>query len=134
MPRSPNPDPFLTPQEARKIERELARRDETVLAREVARAAFLSRQILVMTQQECAELLGMKQPQVARIESGEVNPSLDTIARLSERLGIDFTIKVIAGELTVEWSRPERAPGSRPERPPGSRPERPPGSRPERAG
>jgi transcriptional regulator with XRE-family HTH domain len=51
----------------------------------------------------------MTQPQVARIESGEVNPSLDTLARISLRLRIDFAIEVTAGELTVGSARPEPA-------------------------
>jgi transcriptional regulator with XRE-family HTH domain len=107
MPRSPNPHPFLTPQEGRKVERELAHWNQNLLAREVARAVFLWRQTRLMTQRECAEVLQMTQPQVARIESGEVNPSLDTLARISLRLRINFAIEVTAGEVTVGWARPE---------------------------
>jgi transcriptional regulator with XRE-family HTH domain len=36
----------------------------------------------------------MKQPQVARLELGEINPSMDTLMRLSAELGIEFTIDV----------------------------------------
>lgn len=36
----------------------------------------------------------MKQPQVARLELGEVNPSMDTLMRISSRLGIEFTIDI----------------------------------------
>ena len=43
----------------------------------------------------------MKQPQVARLESGFVEPSLDTLTRISERLGIDFTLEIGADGLTV---------------------------------
>jgi len=38
--------------------------------------------------------LGMKQPQVARLELGEVSPSMDTLMRVASRLGIEFTIDV----------------------------------------
>ena len=34
----------------------------------------------------------MKQPQVARLELGEVNPSMETLMRVSGQLGIEFTI------------------------------------------
>jgi transcriptional regulator with XRE-family HTH domain len=36
----------------------------------------------------------MKQPQVARLELGEVNPGIDTLMRISAQLGIEFTIDV----------------------------------------
>jgi transcriptional regulator with XRE-family HTH domain len=36
----------------------------------------------------------MKQPQVARLELGEVNPSMGTLMRISSRLGIEFTIDI----------------------------------------
>jgi hypothetical protein len=36
----------------------------------------------------------MKQPQVARLELGEVNPSMETLMRISARLGIEFTIDI----------------------------------------
>jgi hypothetical protein len=37
-----------------------------------------------------------------------VNPSLETLALVWERLGIDFAIEVRAGELTVTRSMPWR--------------------------
>jgi transcriptional regulator with XRE-family HTH domain len=36
----------------------------------------------------------MKQPQVARLELGEVNSSMETLMRVSAELGIEFTIDV----------------------------------------
>jgi predicted transcriptional regulator len=36
----------------------------------------------------------MKQPQVARLELGEVNPRMETLMRVSAQLGIEFTIDV----------------------------------------
>jgi transcriptional regulator with XRE-family HTH domain len=36
----------------------------------------------------------MKQPQVARLERGEVNPSIGTLMRIAAQLGIEFTIDV----------------------------------------
>lgn len=36
----------------------------------------------------------MPQPQVARLESGDVNPSLDTLVRVAAGLGIELAINV----------------------------------------
>jgi transcriptional regulator with XRE-family HTH domain len=36
----------------------------------------------------------MKQPQVARLELGEVNPNMDTLMRLASRLDVEFMIDV----------------------------------------
>jgi transcriptional regulator with XRE-family HTH domain len=47
-----------------------------------------------LSQRELAERLCMKQPQVARLELGEVNPSINTMMRISAQLGIEFTIEV----------------------------------------
>ena len=47
-----------------------------------------------LSQRDLAERLGMKQPQVARLELGEVNPSMETLMRVSAPLGIEFTIDV----------------------------------------
>jgi transcriptional regulator with XRE-family HTH domain len=43
----------------------------------------------------------MKQPAVARLEAGEHNPSLDTLARLSSALGIDFHIRVTPNGVAI---------------------------------
>ena len=47
-----------------------------------------------LTQTALAKLLGMRQPNVARLEAGEHTPSLDTLSRLSSRLDINFTIDI----------------------------------------
>ena len=54
-----------------------------------------------LSQRELAERLGMKQPQVARLELGEVNPSMETLMRVSAQLGIEFTIDVRPAGTTV---------------------------------
>jgi transcriptional regulator with XRE-family HTH domain len=46
------------------------------------------------SQRDLAERLGMKQPQVARLELGEVNSSMETLMRISSQLGNEFTIDV----------------------------------------
>lgn len=45
-----------------------------------------------LTQRDLAKILGMKQPQVARLEYGDVTPSLDTLARLSNCLSLEIVL------------------------------------------
>ena len=68
--------------------------ERTALARAVAVAIVRYRAEHDLSQRELADRLGMKQPQVARLELGEVNPSIDTLMRISAQLGIEFTIDV----------------------------------------
>jgi predicted transcriptional regulator len=109
MPRSKDPaNRLLSPQQSRKLLRQFGyKHEEVVLARQVATATFQRRLILGLTQQGLAEVLGVKQPQVARIESGEVNPSIDTLRRLSERLGLEFTLEVRPEGMTVSYELPD---------------------------
>jgi transcriptional regulator with XRE-family HTH domain len=68
--------------------------ERTALARAVAVAIVRYRGDHDLSQRDLAQRLGMKQPQVARLELGEVNPSMDTLMRIASRLGIEFTIDV----------------------------------------
>jgi len=68
--------------------------ERTALARAVAIAIIRYRGEHGLTQTGLSRLLGMKQPQVCRLEIGEVNPSLETLARLADVLGIEFAIHV----------------------------------------
>jgi transcriptional regulator with XRE-family HTH domain len=68
--------------------------ERTALARALAVAIVRYRADHDLSQRELAERLGMKQPQVARLELGEVNPRIETLMRLSAQLGMEFTIDV----------------------------------------
>jgi transcriptional regulator with XRE-family HTH domain len=68
--------------------------ERTALARAIAVAVVSYRAEHDLSQRDLAHQLGMKQPQVARLELGEVNPSMDTLMRISSRLGIEFTIDI----------------------------------------
>jgi transcriptional regulator with XRE-family HTH domain len=68
--------------------------ERTALARAVAVAIVRYRAEHDLSQRQLAERLDMKQPQVARLELGEVNPRLETLMRVSSRLAIEFTIDV----------------------------------------
>jgi transcriptional regulator with XRE-family HTH domain len=68
--------------------------ERTALARAVAVAIVQYRAQNDLSQRDLGQRLGMKQPQVARLELGEVNPNMDTLMRISSRLGIELTIDV----------------------------------------
>jgi transcriptional regulator with XRE-family HTH domain len=68
--------------------------ERTALARAVAVAIVRYRAERDLSQRELADRLSMKQPQVARLELGEVNPSIATLMRISAQLGIEITIDV----------------------------------------
>ena len=76
----------------------------TELAREVAALVLLYRAEHGLTQAQLAERLGVKQSAVARLESGEVNPSMQTLLRLVERLQAPMRL-----ELRPPTSRMRRA-------------------------
>ncbi len=74
------------------------------LASAVALAVFTYRTDRGLSQRALADMLGMRQPQVARIEAGEVNPTMDTLTRLSKALGLHVTI-----DITPDDPRPDLA-------------------------
>ena len=45
-----------------------------------------------LTQTELAERMGTTQPVVARLEAGGVTPSLDTLRRAADALGLDLVV------------------------------------------
>lgn len=75
--------------------------ERTAVARAVATRVVAYRAEHAITQTELARRLGMKQPAVARLEAGEHNPSLETLARLSSALGIDFHIHVTPDGVAI---------------------------------
>lgn len=91
----------ISPRLAAQLDRRLARTDRHALARAVELALSNYRFASGISQQQLAAILGVKQPQVARLESGLVTPTLDTLKLISERLGIDFRLEVKSGRLTA---------------------------------
>jgi transcriptional regulator with XRE-family HTH domain len=63
-------------------------------AREFAIALLRYRAEHGLSQRALAKELGISQPRVAKLESGEHNPSLETIINVVRRLGIEFVIDV----------------------------------------
>ncbi len=63
-------------------------------AREFAAALLRYRAEHKLSQRELAKRLGVSQPRVVRLESGEHNPEVDTIINAVRRLGIEFCLDV----------------------------------------
>ncbi|MCL4414235.1 MAG: helix-turn-helix transcriptional regulator [Acidimicrobiales bacterium] len=57
-----------------------------------------------LTQTAFGRLVGMRQPHVARLESGEHEPSLSTLIRLAGALGEDFTVDIKADGARLRQS------------------------------
>ena len=47
-----------------------------------------------MTQRQVAEQIGTKQSAIARLEAGNVNPSLDFLEKIAEVLGSKLTVHI----------------------------------------
>ena len=75
--------------------------ERTALARAVAIEVISYRAENGISQTELGRRLGMHQPAISRLEDGELNPNIDTLRRLSEKLGIDFQITVRSGAVDV---------------------------------
>ena len=67
---------------------------QEALARVVSLAVLTYRTDRGLSQTALAEELGLKQPAVSRLEIGEVNPSIETLRRLSSVLGMEFLISI----------------------------------------
>jgi transcriptional regulator with XRE-family HTH domain len=68
--------------------------DRTAMARAVALKVLTYRTERGLSQRALAQKLGMTQPQLARLEAGEHNPTIDTLARIADALDIEFAIDV----------------------------------------
>lgn len=51
-----------------------------------------------ITQQELAERTGILRPNIARMESGNYNPTIDMLVRLADGLGMDVDIQLLPRE------------------------------------
>lgn len=63
-------------------------------AREFAAILLRYRAEDELSQRALATQLGVSQPRVVKLESGEHNPSMDTIINAVRRLGIEFAVDV----------------------------------------
>lgn len=63
-------------------------------AREFAASLLRYRAEQELSQRALAAKLGISQPRVAKLESAEHNPEIDTIIRAVRRLGIEFALDI----------------------------------------
>ena len=68
--------------------------ERTSLASAIGLIVYSIRRERGLSQTALGKILGMPQPQVSRIESGDVNPSMDTLITLSEKLGLELAIDI----------------------------------------
>lgn len=68
--------------------------ERTAFANAVAIRVIEYRAAHGISQTALAQQLGMRQPAIARLEAGEHEPSLTTLARLARGLGLDFSIDI----------------------------------------
>lgn len=73
------------------FEESASRRERTIYQGRRAQYAFANliierRKALNLTQGDLAELTGISQPEISRIESGMVNPTIGTVGRLADGL------------------------------------------------
>jgi ribosome-binding protein aMBF1 (putative translation factor) len=73
----------------------------TQLAHEVALRVLQYRVGHNLIQTRLAAMLDMRQPHVARLETGDHEPSLATLSRLSRVLGLEFHIDITPETLAL---------------------------------
>jgi transcriptional regulator with XRE-family HTH domain len=78
--------------------------ERTQLASEVAIKVIKYRVTHGLSQADLARLLGWKQPNVARLESGDHEPTLSTLARLALALKLDFSVTVKPDKVGLRYS------------------------------
>ncbi len=75
--------------------------ERTAVANQLAILVIQYRVEHGLTQTALARQLGMKQPAVARLETGDHEPSLATLARLSAKLGINLRLDVAPDSMVL---------------------------------
>lgn len=68
----------------------------------VARQVISLRQASCLTQREFAERMGIKQSQLARIESGRQLPKLQMLAKIADVAGYDVQVSFVPRESSVQ--------------------------------
>jgi DNA-binding XRE family transcriptional regulator len=69
--------------------------NEREAAYRVARELLRLRKKQGLSQSEVARRAGLKQPAIARLESGAVKPTLDTIQRVAHALGREVEVNLV---------------------------------------
>jgi ribosome-binding protein aMBF1 (putative translation factor) len=75
--------------------------DSTAFARDVANRVAQYRTEHGLSQRELAAIVGLVQPQIARLERAEHQPSLETLAKLTRATGLEFRFEVAHGGVEL---------------------------------
>ncbi|MDQ7903181.1 helix-turn-helix transcriptional regulator [Phytohabitans sp. ZYX-F-186] len=75
--------------------------DSTAFARQVAIIVVRYRTERGLSQRELARLTGLQQPAIARLENGETEPRLQTLAKLTAATGLSFHLDVVRGGVEL---------------------------------
>lgn len=75
--------------------------DRTAFAREVANRIVQYRADKGLSQRELAAIVGLVQPQIARLEKAEHQPSFETLVKLSRATGLEFHFDVSRGSVEL---------------------------------
>ena len=86
--------------------------ERTALARALAIAVLRHRTERGLSQRKLAELLGWRQPAVARLELGEHNPSYDTLLELAQKLSLELVLDITPGGMAGRWFTPRAVQGA----------------------
>lgn len=78
--------------------------ERTALAHAVAMRVLKYRTERSLSQSALGRQLGMAQPAIARLEAGDHEPSLATLARLARGLGLEFHIDITPTALGLRES------------------------------
>ncbi|MEH1016142.1 helix-turn-helix domain-containing protein [Micromonospora sp. CPCC 206060] len=93
--------------------------DRTAFARAVAIRVIAYRTRTGLTQRDLAKTTGLTQPAIARLERGDHEPSLGTLAKLTKATGLSFELKVAGGSVDLsarsvqqlrKWTRAVQVP------------------------
>ena len=75
--------------------------DRTAFARDVANRVVRYRTERGLSQRDLAGIVGLVQPQIARLEKAEHQPSFETLAKLSRATGLEFRLEVSEGAVEL---------------------------------
>jgi ribosome-binding protein aMBF1 (putative translation factor) len=75
--------------------------DRTSFAREVANRVVQYRVDNKLSQRDLAKIVDMVQPQIARLEKAEHQPSFETLVKLSRGTGLKFRFEVARGGIEL---------------------------------
>ncbi len=75
--------------------------DRLAFAREVGNRVVAYRTSRALSQRQLAGVVGLVQPQIARLEKAEHQPSFETLAKLSRATGLEFRFEVAHGAIEL---------------------------------